>query len=208
VKGKLTKALILAALGVLAISVTGCFERPPGWTDAEWFTWVSTYGDSETVDVSPPEQYVDPPDAEGSTAVAAGGRCKTITNTRQKTERVDPSNPATKAPVLSITLRTTWCYSGGQVRKLYPAYAHCLPTLFGEGRGWTCDNPNGHKELVKCFGGSPEHCGYFYSFDIHRDVATKIGPFAIQHDVWCAGNQVSGSGAHVRHGHCSPQPWS
>lgn len=196
-KTRIVKAVLVAAVASSALLLSSCtLNRPPNWSDAQWYTWLTQYGDYSNDEVP--------------TAVAAGNTSpKTITNHRQRKERVDVSNAASpKAPVLDFTLQTEWAFKNGQVTKMYPANAHCKPTTFGTGRGWHCKNPDGTKVRANCYGGNPEHCAYTYSFDIYREIwLPVIGGWTVQEDRWCLTNQISGSGAHYRHGSCDHRAW-
>jgi hypothetical protein len=188
------------------------FIRPAGLTDSQWFTIVSQIGQTGVEIDSPPETSFCLP-GEFCTASGTPTGCKTIKNPRTKTEIVDPRRPFTKGnrlPVIQITFETTWCYKNGNITRMDPPNAHCHVTLFGLGRGWRCANPDGHPVFPgRRTGGNPEHGAWIYSFDIYREVwAPIVGEIVrVQEDRWCAGNQVSASGAHKRHGHCSLQSW-
>lgn len=196
-RSRMVKAIAIAAMASCALLISACtLNRPPGWSDAQWYTWLSQYGDYEIQDVP--------------TAIAAGNTSpKTISNERNRKERADPRYAQPKLSVLNFKLKTEWAFKNGQVTKMYPANAHCTATSFGLSRGWHCSNPDGTKVRANCYGGSPEHCAWTYSFDIYREIwVPVIGTiWRVQEDRWCLTNQVSGSGAHYRHGSCDRKAW-
>jgi hypothetical protein len=189
--------------------------RPAGLTDAQWFTTVSQLDPSMTQVDLPPETFSCPPGEVCTASAAAPHGCKTINNPREKMGRVDPNDPIFGkgrywAPLIQITFKTTWCYRNGDITRMDPPDAYCKVTTLGRIRGWACDNPDGHAVFpAKRTGGNPEHGAWIYSFTIHQSVYIPwLGEVVkIRDDRWCAGNQVSASGAHKRHGRCSLQSW-
>jgi hypothetical protein len=142
------------------------------------------------------EAYVSSPDG---TATAASCRNKEINNRRLGRSSIFRTH------LWTIELRTTWRYCGGQIVKMWPASAHCWVTTAGAASGYKCLDPGGVKVRAISNGGSPEHAVYTYSFRIEgRLPGTDYAFFSTR---WCATNQISGSGAHVRHGSCEVQPW-
>lgn len=146
-------------------------------------------------------QVIPPPDADGATAVAAGGVCKVTTNIRKKMIpvylrlRLPPGTPAYK---WLIRLSTAWCHVGGRVTKMYPAQTAC-----GVHGAWAidyvCDDPE--KVRANCYGGSPERCAWTYYWSIDER-------FSDDYVVWCATNQIRGDGRDYNHGSCDLRAWS
>jgi len=149
------------------------------------------------VDRHPAEQYVSSPDGS---ATAAGCRNKEIKNVREGRALLIGIH------LFSIELRTRWRYcSNGQITQMWPASAECWVTSAGAFAGYRCLNPTGHKIRAVSNGGNPEHAVYTYSFQIEAEAPrTGFKPFSAR---WCATNQISGSGAHRRHGSCEVQSW-
>jgi hypothetical protein len=165
-------------------------------TAYDWF--ITPSPPVNVVDEHPAETYpsIDP-ETGGPVASAAGCHTKEITNTR----RAHSSWFGTH--LWTIQLRTAWRYCNGQIVKMYPAYAQCWTTSGGSVSGYECKNPDGAKVRAISTGGTPEHAVYTYSFRIEQ----TIRGHRIFSTLWCATNQISGSGAHRRHGSCDIQPW-
>lgn len=147
---------------------------------------------------SSPERFVAPPDG---ISVAAGSGCKVkeITNPRQLKSRPFGTHLGT------IRLTTAWQYCpNGTIRKMYSAGADCSITDAGRVAGWSC-GPIAKIRAIST-GGSPEHGAYTYSY-IFDWVSPIWGDVLKSQKRWCATNQISGSGAHRRHGSCEIQPW-
>jgi hypothetical protein len=148
------------------------------------------------VDHHPAEAYVSSPDGS---ATAAGCRNKEIQNIRE-----GRSWPF-RTHLWTVVLRTRWRYcSNGQITKMWPASTECWTTWAGAVTGYNCLN-QGTKVRAVSNGGNPEHAVYTYSFQIEGVVPGRDIVFFKER--WCATNQISGSGAHRRHGSCDPQPW-
>ena len=146
-------------------------------------------------DDHPGEEYVSSPDGS---ATAAGCKNKEIKNIRRG------RSFAFRTHLWTIELRTRWRYcSNGQITKMWPASAQCWISSAGALVGYRCADPEGVKIRAISTGGNPEHGAYTYSFRI-EGVLHGIKFFS---ERWCATNQISGSGAHRRHGSCDIQPW-
>jgi hypothetical protein len=143
------------------------------------------------------EQSPPAPDAEGTAAIAAGGRCPEITNRRSRKNKFGQT-------VFQIRLRTQWCYVGGQVRKMYPAGTYCNVASFAAVIGMYCGATA--KYRANCYGGNPERCAWTYTYEIRFKVPTHAVDTIT--DFWCATNQVRGDGRHYRHGSCDLRAWS
>jgi len=182
------------------------FIRPDGTSGTATYDAPGTNGgtnyDSFTTpalvvqDESTPEQFISDPDGG---VIAAGCHVKEIKNVRSAYSTVG-------LRLWTTTLRTAWKYcSNGQISKMYPASASCLPSALGSTLGYECSDPNGTKVRAFSLGGNPEHAVYTYSFTIKH-----VPPFTGQvlwSTRWCSSNYISGSGAHKRTGSCDLQAW-
>jgi hypothetical protein len=147
------------------------------------------------VDDHPAEEYVSPPDGS---ATAAGCKNKEIKNVRRG--RSWPLG----THLWTVELRTRWRYcSDGYITKMWPASAQCWISSAGALVGYRCVDPEGVKIRAVSTGGNPEHGVYTYSFRIEG--VFQIYKFFSER--WCTTNQISGSGAHRRHGSCEIKPW-
>jgi hypothetical protein len=175
------------------------FTRPPGITDAEWFQSVAELSGGSEAEPSSPVTTC--PAGVYCDAIQGHGPCTKIDNVRPK--------KFLGFTVFKIHATAHWCYKNGQITKLYSSDAHCDVTAYGVIRGFTCDNPDG-KGRRECYGGNPEHCAVMWSFDIHKDTWTPTtGQITVARYHWCATNQISGSGAWKKTGHCdNVEPWS
>jgi hypothetical protein len=87
---------------------------------------------------------------------------------------------------------------------MYPAAAECNVKFAGNVAGVDCREITRIRAYSQ--GGDPEYAVYTYSYYLVQTVPYKGG---IPGPTWrrCATNQISGSGAHRRHGSCDIQPW-
>jgi hypothetical protein len=148
------------------------------------------------VDEHPADAFVGSPDGS---ATASSCRNKEIRNIRRGRSSVFGTL------LWTIELRTTWRYcSNGKITMMWPATTDCFPSSAGASLGYDCLN-KGTKIRAISTGGNPEHAVYTYSYDIvGKEPFKGITFFRAR---WCATNQISGSGAHYRHGSCEIQPW-
>jgi hypothetical protein len=167
-----------------------------GGSNYDWFHTPINAGAHE---VHPPETQVSHDPDTGQPIASPSGNCgvKEIKNTREGTGELG-------IKYWTLRLTTMWKYCNGQVTKMYPAAAECWTTIPGNLAGVTCGTITKIRAVSQ--GGNPEHAIYSYSFILNQTLPYKGG---IPGNTWrwCATNQISGSGAHRRHGSCDPQPW-
>jgi hypothetical protein len=192
---------VLAAAFLLAPAAANAdFTRPPFMNDQQWWNFALQVGPTgPSLDWHAQEQSWTPPGSDYEIAgIGRGGRCKEVSNIRTK-------HSPLSTHLWSVRLDTRWCFLGGRVTKIYPAhFTYCWPSSAGALVGYRCENPEGSKVRANCYGGNPEHCAYTFSWH----VTGTITGYQFYSDIWCATTQVTGSGAHKRHGSCSLQPWA
>jgi hypothetical protein len=142
----------------------------------------------------PPEQFISDPDG---LPIASGCRVKEIKNPRR-------GHSTLGTHLWTVRLTTAWKYCNGDIVKMYPAGSEFWTTSAGAVAGWRCLH-QGTKIRAINTGGNPEHGAYTYAYDI--EFKPPYSPFVLGVKHWCATNQISGSGAHRRHGSCDIQPW-
>jgi hypothetical protein len=144
-------------------------------------------------------EEIDP--APSDDPVAAG--CpppKRITNTRKGRSGIFGTH------LWTIELRSRWRYCRGRIIRLEAPVKRCFITEAAGWLGYRCVIPDENHQLENgCSGGNPEHCNQIFWWIIHAKIDSDSNPYVTRN--WCAGNQMSGSGAYRMHGSCSIQPW-